>query len=132
MTPIWRLHNGHGPSWKYAQAQINSETNYQVHSCIWSSLLHLVYMNKPDFSTKKLLRSYPKRQKFLVIFWNNLVPSYMQGINVMIKWNYGLKGRDTVYSMIFLENFDPILLRRMRWRYAVDLLKKLKIRALSW
>ena len=38
------------------------------HSCIWQSLLRLAYTNKPDFSTKKLLRSYPKRQKFLVVF----------------------------------------------------------------
>ena len=30
MKPIWRLTNGQGPSWKYAQAQIDSETNYQV------------------------------------------------------------------------------------------------------
>ena len=30
MTPIWRLQNGQGPSWKYAQAKVESETNYQV------------------------------------------------------------------------------------------------------
>ena len=49
-------------------------------ACIWQSLLRLAYKEKPDFSTKKLLRSYPKRQKqkFLVIFWNNLVRSYIQ------------------------------------------------------
>ena len=58
------------------------------HSYIWQSLLRLAHTNKPDFSTKKLLRSYPKRQEFLVIFWNNLVPSYMQGIKVIAKCNY--------------------------------------------
>ena len=30
MTPIWRIQNGQGPSWKYAQARIDSDTNYQV------------------------------------------------------------------------------------------------------
>lgn len=30
MTPIWRLQNGQGPSWKYAQAKIQSETNFQI------------------------------------------------------------------------------------------------------
>jgi len=30
MKPIWRLQNGQGPSWKYAQAMVESETNYQV------------------------------------------------------------------------------------------------------
>ena len=30
MTPIWRLQNGQGPSWKYAQAQIRQPDNYQV------------------------------------------------------------------------------------------------------
>ena len=30
MTPIWRLQNGQGPTWQYAQARIESETNYQV------------------------------------------------------------------------------------------------------
>ena len=48
------------------------------HSYIRQSLLRLAHTNKPHFSTKKLLRSYPKPQKFLVIFWNNLEPSYMQ------------------------------------------------------
>ena len=33
MKPIWRLQNGQGPSWKYAQAMVESETNYQV--CIF-------------------------------------------------------------------------------------------------
>ena len=32
MTPIWRIQNGQGPSWKYAQARIDSDTNYQVPS----------------------------------------------------------------------------------------------------
>ena len=30
MTPIWRLQNGQGPSWKYAQAQIDAKEDYQV------------------------------------------------------------------------------------------------------
>ena len=30
MTPIWRLQNGQGPTWQYAQAKIESETNYQI------------------------------------------------------------------------------------------------------
>lgn len=30
MKPVWRLQNGQGPSWKYAQARIDSDTNYQV------------------------------------------------------------------------------------------------------
>ena len=30
MTPVWRLHNGHGPSWSYGQAQITTETDFQV------------------------------------------------------------------------------------------------------
>ena len=46
------------------------------------------HTNKPDFSAKKLLRTYPKRQKFLGIIWNNLVSSYMQGIKVIAKCNY--------------------------------------------
>jgi hypothetical protein len=30
MNPIWRMQNGQGPSWRYAQAKIESETNFQV------------------------------------------------------------------------------------------------------
>ena len=30
MTPLWRLQNGQGPSWKYAQANIDSDRDYQV------------------------------------------------------------------------------------------------------
>merc|ERR1719414_2823070 len=31
MTPIWRLQNGQGPSWKYAQAKIpNFKSSYQI------------------------------------------------------------------------------------------------------
>ena len=30
MTPIWRLQNGQGPTWQYAQAKIESETDYQI------------------------------------------------------------------------------------------------------
>jgi hypothetical protein len=30
MAPVWRLQNGQGPSWKYAQAKIDSQTDYQV------------------------------------------------------------------------------------------------------
>ena len=30
MTPLWRLQNGQGPSWKYAQANIASDRDYQV------------------------------------------------------------------------------------------------------
>ena len=30
MTPIWRLQNGQGPTWQYAQAKIDSETDYQI------------------------------------------------------------------------------------------------------
>ena len=30
MTPLWRLQNGQGPSWKYAQANIDSDKDYQV------------------------------------------------------------------------------------------------------
>ncbi len=30
MTPVWRLQNGQGPSWKYAQAMIESETDFEV------------------------------------------------------------------------------------------------------
>ena len=34
MTPVWRLHNGHGPSWAYGQAQITTETDFQVYTNI--------------------------------------------------------------------------------------------------
>ena len=30
MTPLWRLQNGQGPSWKYAQANIDSDRDYEV------------------------------------------------------------------------------------------------------
>jgi len=30
MTPVWRLHNGHGPTWSYAQTRITTDTKYQV------------------------------------------------------------------------------------------------------
>ena len=30
MTPVWRLHNGRGPSWQYGQAQVTTETSFQV------------------------------------------------------------------------------------------------------
>jgi len=30
MTPVWRLHNGHGPSWRFGQAQVTTDTSYQV------------------------------------------------------------------------------------------------------
>ena len=30
MNPIWRMQNGQGPSWRYAQAKIDSEINFQV------------------------------------------------------------------------------------------------------
>ena len=30
MTPVWRLKNGQGPSWKYAQAKIETEEDFQV------------------------------------------------------------------------------------------------------
>ena len=30
MTPLWRLQNGQGPSWKYAQANIDSDKDYEV------------------------------------------------------------------------------------------------------
>ena len=30
LEPIWRLQNGQGPSWKYAQAKVKAKGNYQV------------------------------------------------------------------------------------------------------
>ena len=42
MKPIWRLQNGQGPSWKYAQAMVESETNYQV--CNLSSALVCIFL----------------------------------------------------------------------------------------
>ncbi|XP_023328229.1 MAM and LDL-receptor class A domain-containing protein 1 [Eurytemora carolleeae] len=30
MTPVWRLHNGFGPSWAFAQTQISTDTTFQV------------------------------------------------------------------------------------------------------
>ena len=30
MTPVWRLHNGHGPSWHYGQTQVTTTTSFQV------------------------------------------------------------------------------------------------------
>lgn len=30
MTPVWRLHNGAGPSWQYGQAQVTTATSFQV------------------------------------------------------------------------------------------------------
>ena len=29
-SPVWRLHNGHGPVWNYGQATVTTETNFQV------------------------------------------------------------------------------------------------------
>ena len=54
---------------------------HRPHSCHWQSLKRLAYTNKPDFSNNILLRSYLKRLKFFVIFWNNLVQGLL---------NYGL------------------------------------------
>ena len=36
MNPIWRMQNGQGPSWKYAQAKIESENNFQVRNRFFS------------------------------------------------------------------------------------------------
>ncbi len=30
MAPVWRLQNGQGPSWKYAQAKVDSKADFQV------------------------------------------------------------------------------------------------------
>ena len=30
LEPVWRLQNGQGPSWKYAQAKVKASGNYQV------------------------------------------------------------------------------------------------------
>ena len=30
MTPVWRLSNGHGPSWHFGQAQVTTDTSFQV------------------------------------------------------------------------------------------------------
>ena len=30
MTPVWRLSNGHGPSWHFGQAQVSTDTSFQV------------------------------------------------------------------------------------------------------
>ncbi len=39
MTPVWRLQNGMGPTWAYAQAQVTTDTNYQVILCYHKSIL---------------------------------------------------------------------------------------------
>ena len=30
MTPVWRLSNGRGPSWHFGQAQVTTDTSFQV------------------------------------------------------------------------------------------------------
>ena len=30
MTPVWRLSNGYGPSWHFGQAQVTTDTSFQV------------------------------------------------------------------------------------------------------
>ena len=30
MTPVWRLRNGHGPSWRFGQAQVTTDTSFQA------------------------------------------------------------------------------------------------------
>ena len=107
-TDIFIIHDGNR-DWNIAKLHWPLKPNIETyteaserfcHSYIWQSLLRLAHTNKPDFSTKKLLRSYPKRQKFLVIFWNNLVPSYMQGVKVIAKCNYDLGAYIHIYSFL--------------------------------
>ena len=58
------------------------------HSCIWQSLLRLVYTKVPDYS-KKSLKTSGVLGNFSVIFQLiNLVCSYVQGIKVIAKFNY--------------------------------------------
>ena len=46
MTPVWRLHNGRGPSWQYGQAQVTTETSFQVifFYCPFILLAFLLYL----------------------------------------------------------------------------------------
>jgi len=38
MTPVWRVQNGHGPAWRFGQAQVTTATAYQVMiEGIWGS-----------------------------------------------------------------------------------------------
>ena len=29
MTPVWRVQNGYGPSWRFGQAQVTTDTSFQ-------------------------------------------------------------------------------------------------------
>ena len=105
----------------YLAAKLVQNLGYfiaKIHSYIWQTLLRLAHTNKPDFSTKKLLRSYPKSQKFLVIFWNNLVPSYMQGVKVMAKWNFEWEFFFEMWKF-FKREFSLLLNRK--WEFYVKL-----------
>jgi len=51
MNPIWRMQNGQGPSWRYAQAKIDPEVNFQV-----SQKLSL-YIKTSTFSVSKMIGS---------------------------------------------------------------------------
>ena len=63
MTPVWRLHNGHGPSWAYGQAQITTETDFQVYTNIHFNYL-VFYLNILIFFAHKYLwlkQNWPSR-----------------------------------------------------------------------
>lgn len=59
--PIWRMQNGQGPSWRYAQAKIHSEERFQV--------------NKIDFFDDKWPIGFP----FLI--WNHTSYNYYEKEN---------------------------------------------------
>lgn len=84
MTPIWRLQNGQGPAWKYAQAQIESETNYQiVIEGVWGNSRVSGYMAIDDVtffegacSSKFYIKRLKGNLKFMPFFASTALPDY--------------------------------------------------------
>ena len=61
MNPIWRMQNGQGPSWRYAQAKIDSEINFQVISSfnLISIATNFLLMHGSNMEREKSNRDIP-------------------------------------------------------------------------
>ena len=54
MTPVWRVQNGDGPSWRFGQAQVTTDTAFQVNKERYDigSTYYLLFISTQDSNTK--------------------------------------------------------------------------------